>query len=92
MTLRVRLRAIVACITVLLAWGGPTMADQTEVQRYYESMRDICRTGPLPDMTAAWLQARQVMDAARESNNFAGLKSPTEAWLDCFQSPGDGKE
>jgi hypothetical protein len=55
-------------------------------------MKDICRTGPLPDMTATWLRARQAMDAARESNNFAGLKSPTDAWLDCFQSPGDGKE
>jgi hypothetical protein len=90
--LRVRLRAIVACVVVLLAWVGPTMANQTEVQRYYESMKNICRTGVMPEMTAAWLQARQAMDAARDGNNFAGLKSPTETWLDCFQSPGDGKE
>jgi hypothetical protein len=92
MTRRVRLRAIVGGVVVVLAGVGPTMAYQTEVQRYYESMKDICRTGVMPEMAAAWLQASQAMDAARDRNNFAGLKSPTDTWLDCFQSPGDGKE
>jgi hypothetical protein len=80
-----------ALATVLIA-GGPTMAFQVEVQRYYESTKDICRTGVTPEMTALWVQAVRAMDAARQANNFAGIKSPTDTWLDCFQSPGDGKE
>jgi hypothetical protein len=88
----VRLRATAACISMLVAWVGPTIAQQSAIQHYYESMKDICRTGVLPEMTALWLKARQEMEATRERNNFAGLKSPTDTWLDCFQSPGDGKE
>lgn len=85
-----------ALATVLIAGVGPTMAFQAEVQRYYESMKDICRTGVTPEMTALWAQAVRAMDAARygggQDNNFAGVKSPTDSWLDCFQGPGDGKE
>jgi hypothetical protein len=97
MTSRVGFRAVCTLIVMLLAAAGPTMAYQTEVQRYYESMKDICRTGVTPEMTAAWSQARLALDTARygggrDGSNFAGIKSPTDAWLDCFQSPGDGKE
>jgi len=85
-----------ALATVLIAGVGPTMAFQAEVHRYYESMKDICRTGVTPEMTALWAQAVRAMDAARygggQGNNFAGVKSPTDTWLDCFQGPGDGKE
>ena len=84
-----------AILVMLLAGAGTTIAFQTEVQRYYDSMKDICRTGVTPAMTAAWIQARQAVDTARygggRDGNFAGLKSPTDTWLDCFQSPGDGK-
>jgi hypothetical protein len=88
----VRLCAIVAGISMLVAGVGPTIAEQGAIQHYYESMKDICRTGVLPELTALWLKAQQEMTASRQSNNFAGLKSPTDSWLDCFQSPGDGKE
>jgi hypothetical protein len=74
---------------------GPTEAYVTEVTRYYESARDICRTGVTPPISAAHEQARQAMEQARATGalngNFAGIKSPTELWLDCLQSPGDGK-
>ena len=86
------LRTVFAQGFVVLACVGPTMAFQTEIRQYYDSMKDICRTGVTPEMTLAWIRARQAMDAARQSSNFAGLKSPTDTWLDCFQSPGDGKE
>ena len=97
MTSRRRFRTICAGVAVLLAGAGPTIAFQTEIQRYYESMKDICRTGVTPQMTAAWGQASQAIEAARygggrDGNNFAGIKSPTDTWLDCFQSPGDGKQ
>jgi hypothetical protein len=88
----VRLCTIAACISMLVSGVGPTIAEQGAIQHYYESMKDICRTGVLPEMTALWLKARQEMEASRQSNNFAGLKRPTDTWLDCFQSPGDGKE
>jgi hypothetical protein len=89
-------RTICALVVLVLVQAGPTIAYQTEVQRYYDSMRDICRTGVTPAMTAAWVQAREALGAARygggRDNNFAGIKTPTDTWLDCFQSPGDGKE
>jgi hypothetical protein len=89
--------AVIGVLAAVLAAGvGPTMAFQAELQRYYDSMRDICRTGVTSQMTAAWMQAVRAMDAARygggRDGNFAGIKSPTDTWLDCFQSPGDGKE
>jgi hypothetical protein len=92
-----RLRATGVCIGMLCATAGPTMAFQFEVQAYYESMKDICRTGVTPEMTAAWTRARDALDAARygggrDGINFAGIKSPADTWLDCFQSPGDGKQ
>ena len=95
--MRHRLGALCVCIVMLFTTAGPTVAFQAEVQRYYESMKDICRTGVTPQMTAAWGQAQQALDTARygggrDGNNFAGIKSPTDAWLDCFQSPGDGKQ
>jgi hypothetical protein len=79
-----------------LAAVGPTDAFQDEIGRYYDSAKSICRTGVTPEMTSAYEQARQAMDRARAagglgSNNFAGIKMPSELWLDCFQSPGDGK-
>ena len=95
--MRRRRRAIGVCIAVLWATAGPAMAVQTEVQAYYDSMREICRTGVTPPMTAAWRRAQQALDAARygagrDGQNFAGIKNPVDAWLECFQSPGDGKE
>jgi hypothetical protein len=75
---------------------GPTDAYQDELRRYYDSARSICRTGVTPEITSAYEQARRAMDRARAAgaiggNNFAGIKMPSELWLDCFQSPGDGK-
>ncbi len=97
MTVSRRLRAIWVCIGMLFASVGPTMAFQTEVQAYYESTKDICRTGVTPQITDAWTRAQAALDAARygggrDGVNFAGVKSPAETWLDCFQSPGDGKQ
>jgi hypothetical protein len=91
-----RLRVLCALGVLQLAAVGPTEAQQSEVARYYASTKDICRTGVTPEITAAYEKARQDMDRARASgalgaNNFAGMKTPQEMWLDCFQSPGDGK-
>ena len=79
-----------------LAAVGPTDAFQDELRRYYDAAKSICRTGVTPEITIAYEQARQAMDRAGAapglgSNNFAGVKLPVELWLDCFQSPGDGK-
>ena len=96
MTARRCRRMIGAFAVLLLAAVGPAMAFETEVQRYYESTRDICRTGVTPAMTAAWMLAVRALDAARygggRDGNFAGIKNPTAAWLDCFQAPSEGKE
>lgn len=91
------LRVIGVCIAVLGATASPATALQTEVQEYYDSMKEICRTGVTPPMTAAWQRAQQALDAARygagrDRYNFAGIKNPADAWLECFQSPGDGKQ
>ena len=93
-----RRRTMIGTLLVALAAGaGPVMAFETEVQRYYDSMARICLTGVTPAMTAAWKQARRALEAARygggrDGVNFAGIKSPEDTWLDCVQSPGDGKE
>lgn len=93
--MRRRGRTIGALVMLGLLEVGPTLAQQTDVQQYYDSLRDVCQTGVTPAMTAAWVRARKALDAARygggRDSNFAGIKSPTESWLDCFQSPGEGK-
>jgi len=92
-----RSRRVLCALGVLqLAAVGPTEAQQSEVSRYYTSTRDICRTGVTPEIIAAYEKARQELDrsptpGALGANNFAGMKAPEEMWLDCFQSPGDGK-
>jgi hypothetical protein len=93
---RCQLRATVVGIAMLFAAAGPATTFP-EVQAYYDSLKDICRTGVTPPMTAAWGRAQQALDAARygggrDGENFAGIKSPADAWLECFQSPGDGKQ
>jgi hypothetical protein len=87
--------AILGAVLCLVA-VDPIAAFQAELSRYYEATRDICRTGVTPAITSAYEQARLALDRARptgglQDGNFAGLKSPAEMWLDCFQSPGDGK-
>lgn len=79
-----------------LTAASPTGALEAELSRYYDAARDICRTGLTPAITAAYEEARRALDRARptgglQDGNFAGLKAPAELWLDCFQSPGDGK-
>lgn len=77
-----------------LAVAGPGDAQQPEVERYYASTRDICRTGVTPEIEAAYAQAQEALERARAAGslggNFAGIKPPQHIWLDCFQSPGDG--
>jgi hypothetical protein len=90
------LRVLCAFGVLQLVAPGPTEAQQSDITRYYVLTKDICRTGVTPEITAAYEKARQEMDRARASgalgaNNFAGIKMPQEMWLDCFQSPGDGK-
>lgn len=78
----------------LVLAAGPTGAFPAEVSEYYASMKDICRTGVTPAMTAAYERARRALEQARAAGppgDFAGLKTPEHTWLDCFQSPGDGK-
>jgi hypothetical protein len=91
---RSRLPSTVVIAALSLAAAGPTTADQAEVRRYYEATRDICRTGETPAIVAAYEEARRAMARLRppgQDGNFAGMKSPAAMWLDCFQSPGDGK-
>jgi hypothetical protein len=80
---------------LLVAWPGPTEAQGPELQRYYSSTRDICRTGVTPEMEVAYRDAVKALEQARAAgalaNNFMGIKQPVQIWLDCFQSPGDGK-
>jgi hypothetical protein len=89
-------RGIVVIGALGLTAVSPAGAVEAELSRYYDAARDICRTGVTPAITAAYEEARRALDRARptgglQSGNFAGLKAPTELWLDCFQSPGDGK-
>jgi len=84
-----------ALVLGLLAAAAPAAAFQAEVARYHDAVRDICQTGITPAIAAAYEQARQAVERARygsgRDNNFWGLKSPEGFWLDCFQSPSDGK-
>jgi hypothetical protein len=93
---------VTAWLGIILALGalqgapvGPTDTYRTEIARYYDAAKNVCRTGVTAEITAAYEQAHRAMEAARATGalegNFAGLKRPTELWLDCFQSPGDGK-
>ena len=48
-----------------------------------------------PEIEATYRDAMKAAEQARAAgalaNNFAGIKPPVQIWLDCFQSPGDGK-
>jgi hypothetical protein len=90
-----RLRTLCALVALQLAGIGPAEALQAELTRYYDSVKHVCTTGVTPEMTAAYEVARQALERARQAGalagNFAGVKAPPEAWLDCLQAPGDGK-
>jgi hypothetical protein len=86
---------IAALLVLWLVTAGLVAALQAELAQYYDSAKDVCRTGVTPAMTAAYERARRALeradDARRPGSSFAGLKTPEQMWLDCFQSPGDGK-
>jgi hypothetical protein len=90
-----RLRTLCALGAFQLVAVGPTEAFQAELASYYESMKHICSTGVTPEITSAYERARRAVERARAAGalggNFAGVKSPADTWLDCMQSPGDGK-
>ena len=90
-----RSRMLHTVMVVQLAAAGPTEALQAELTRYYDAVKRVCTTGVTTEMTAAYEAARQALERARQAGvlggNFAGVKAPPEAWLDCVQSPGDGK-
>jgi hypothetical protein len=79
----------------LLITAAPLAAAEDDLGRYREAVRDICRIGVTPEITAAWERARQAASRAPSggggASDFAGIKTPEGFWLDCFQSPGDGK-
>jgi hypothetical protein len=91
----VRLLALGALVLCLLAPAAPGLAFQAELARYYHAVRNICQTGITPDILTAYEQARRALERARygggRDSNFWGLKEPEGFWLDCLQSPGDGK-
>jgi hypothetical protein len=90
-----RSRMLRTLIVIQVATAGPTEALETELSRYYDSVKHVCTTGVTTEMTAAYEAARQALERARRAGarrgNFAGVKAPAEAWLDCLQAPGDGK-
>jgi hypothetical protein len=93
---RDRIFAALLGAALCLVAADRAAAYPAELSRYYEATRDICRTGVTPVIVSAYEQARLALDRARSSagardGNFAGVKSPADVWLDCFQSPGDGK-
>jgi hypothetical protein len=85
------LRTICALGVLQALAVGPTEAYMTEVTRYYESARDICRTGVTPPISAAHEEARRAMEQARARGalmgNFAGLKSRLTARPDARRRP-----
>jgi hypothetical protein len=88
-----RLRGGWAVGLLALVAAGPAVAFQVDVAQYYDAAKDVCRTGVTPAMRDAYERARRAMDRAHAAPGvgFAGLKAPEQLWLDCFQSPGDGK-
>jgi hypothetical protein len=78
-----------------VAMAAPVEALQADLARYYDSVKDVCRTGVTTEMISAYDRAHRALEQARPSStpgsNFAGLKAPEQFWLDCVQSPGDGK-
>jgi hypothetical protein len=84
-------------VAVLCVAGvGQAEALEAELSRYYGVMKDICRTGVTPAIASAYDEALRAVERARAAGviagNFAGLKNPEQTWLDCVQSPGDGKQ
>lgn len=86
---------LAALLLALAAAAPPAGAFERELQRYYETLVDICRTGVTPEISRAYGAAASAVDRAGygggRDSNFFGLKTPEQAWLDCFQAP-DGRE
>jgi hypothetical protein len=87
--------ALAGLLLVLAAAAPPAAAFERELQRYYATLVDICRTGVTPEISRAYEAAASAVDRAGygggRGNNFFGVKTPEQAWLDCFQSP-DGRD
>lgn len=81
----------IAVLGIVLA-AADASAFQAEVQRYYQAVGDICRTGITPEILRLYQEAARAVDKAEygsgRGGNFWGLQTPENAWLACFQSPG----
>lgn len=81
----------VALILAALA-APPALAFQAEVHRYYQAVNHVCSTGVTPELIRLYQEATRAVESAQygggRGNNFWGVKTPEQAWLACFQSPG----
>ena len=84
---------VLALLVALVAVAGDALAFQAELGRYFRALNDICRTGVTPDIVRVYEEAATAVEKAKygggRDNNFWGVKTPENAWLSCFQSPGD---
>jgi hypothetical protein len=91
------IHVVLSAVLLVHLLAGPADAHEAESRRYYDAVARICQTGVTSEINILYEMAQRADDAARKAgtrhaNNFAGLKSPESAYLDCFQSPGDGKQ
>jgi hypothetical protein len=67
-------------------------AFQTDVDRYWLAVADVCIRGVTPEMRSLYAAARQAVagtgHGGGSSSNFWGIRDPDAFYQDCFQSPG----
>jgi hypothetical protein len=67
-------------------------AFQTDLDRYWLAVRDVCIRGVTPEMRSLYDAARQAVAStgygAGTGSNFWGVRGPDSFYQDCFQSPG----
>lgn len=79
-------------VAVFVAVTATALPFRAELEAYWRALRRVCETGPTPELVSLYQAAVKAADDARygggRNSNFWSPKSPEQAWLDCFQTPG----
>ena len=83
--------ALAGCVAAPPATPPPTTSFQSDVDRYWAALANVCERGVTPEMRSLYAAARRAVESAGygggANSNFWGVRDPDSAYLDCRQAP-----